>query len=511
MKTLKDQVREHALNDLYAFIMLVHPNRVLGHVHKEVISWWTRQDAKSHQLLLLPRDHQKSALIAYRVAWEITKNPAIRVLYISSTSNLATKQLKFIKDILTSDIYRFYWPEMVLADEAKREKWTETEISVDHPLRKQEAVRDPTVFTAGLTTTIVGLHCDLAVLDDVVIDDTAYSEEGRNKVRNQVSYLASIAGTDSRMWAVGTRYHPKDLYNDFLIAAVDVFDEAGDVVDSVSLWEVFERQVESRGDGTGEFLWPRIQRGDGKWFGFSREILAKKKAQYHDVTKFRAQYYNNPNDASTANIKSEFFQYYERSHLRRENGRWTFKGKRLNIFAAVDFAFSVKKEADSTAIVVIGIDGDHNIYVLDIERFKTTAISDYYDKILKLHIKWDFRKIRAEVTSAQTVIVEDIKNNYIRPNGLALVMEPVRPTKNKEERIDAILQPRYVNRQMWHYHGGNCEILEEELIYQRPAHDDVKDALASAVEIAVPPSFMNLGVQSKVKDTMHHPRFGGIC
>lgn len=235
-ESLKDQVRDHALSDLYAFIQLVHPNRVLGHVHKEVISWWTRQNGKSHQLLLLPRDHQKSALVAYRVAWEITKNPAIRVLYISSTSNLATKQLKFIKDILTSDIYRFYWPDMVNLEEAKREKWTEGEISVDHPLRKQEAVRDPTVFTAGLTTAITGLHCDLAVLDDVVVDDTAYQEEGRSKVRNQVSYLASIAGTDSRMWAVGTRYHPKDLYQDFLDATVDVFDEEGNIIDSENLW-----------------------------------------------------------------------------------------------------------------------------------------------------------------------------------------------------------------------------------------------------------------------------------
>lgn len=513
MEDKKQQVRDHALSDLYAFIQLIHPGRVLGHVHKEVIGWWNRQNGKSHQLLLLPRDHQKSALVAYRVAWEITKNPAIRVLYISSTSNLATKQLKFIKDILTSDVYRFYWPDMVNPDEAKREKWTETEISIDHPLRKMEAVRDPTVFTAGLTTTIVGLHCDLAVLDDVVIDDTAYSEEGRAKVRNQVSYLASIAGTDSRMWSVGTRYHPKDLYQDFLEATVDVFDEEGNIIDSENLWELFERQVETRGDGTGEFLWPRTQRGDGKWFGFNREILAKKKAQYHDLTKFRAQYYNNPNDLSSANIKPEFFQYYDKSLLRRDAGKWYYKGTRLNIFAAVDFAFSVKKEADSTAIVVIGIDSKHNIYVLDIERFKTTAISDYYEKILRLHVKWDFRKIRAEVTAGQLVIVEDIKNNYIRPNGLALVLDPVRPTKNKEDRIEAILQPRYINRQMYHYHGGNCEALEEELVMQKPPHDDIKDALSSAVEIAIPPSFMNLGHHSGQKgdgNEIFHKRFGGV-
>src|SRR5688500_129301 len=125
---LSDQREERkalAEASLVEFINLVHPKRCLGNIHREVISWWTRQEAKSHQILLLPRDHMKSALIAYRVAWEITRDPTLRVLFISSTSNLATKQLKFIKDILTCDSYRIYWPEMVEKEEQKREKWTE--------------------------------------------------------------------------------------------------------------------------------------------------------------------------------------------------------------------------------------------------------------------------------------------------------------------------------------------------------------------------------------------------
>jgi hypothetical protein len=106
MKDKKELIRLQAESDLESFIRLVHPQRVLGACHIDLIRWWTREEAKSHQLVLLPRDHGKSAMVAYRVAWEITRNPAIRVLYISSTSNLAQKQLKFIKDILTSDIYR---------------------------------------------------------------------------------------------------------------------------------------------------------------------------------------------------------------------------------------------------------------------------------------------------------------------------------------------------------------------------------------------------------------------
>lgn len=490
LETKKEEIRTRAENDLKFFINLVHPNRVLGHVHEEIIWWWNRRDHKSHQLLLLPRDHQKSALTAYRVAWMITRNPAIRILYISATSTLATKQLKFIKDILSSDVYRFYWPDMVNREEGKREKWTESEISVDHPRRKQENIRDATVFTAGLTTVITGLHCDIAVGDDIVIDDNAYSEDGRTKVKQQMSYLASITGTDSEIWLCGTRYHPKDFYQDCLEALVDEYDEDDNLIDTYPLYEVFERKVETNGD----FLWPRkLDPASGKYFGFNMNVLSKKKAQYFDLTQFKAQYYNNPNDAETSSIKKDSFQYYNKEKLSSLDGKWYYNGQRLNIFAAVDFAYTINRTSDYTCIVVIGLDSKNNTYILDIDRFKTNKISEYFDKILRLHIKWNFRKIRAEVTAAQSLIVEDLKNNYIRVNGLALSIDEHRPLKKKEERIDAALEPRYANLQMWHTRGGNCELLEEELVQQNPSHDDIKDALASAVEVSTPPSFMGMG------------------
>lgn len=509
----KDLIRLAAERDLEAFIRLVHPQRVLGSIHCEILRWWTRQDAKSHQLLLLPRDHGKSALVAYRVAWEITRNPTVRVLYISSTANLAIKQLKFIKDILTSDIYRFYWPEMVNADENFREKWTESEIAVDHPSRKAEAIRDPTIFTAGLTTGITGMHCDIAVLDDVVVKENAYTLEGRDKVQGQYSLLSSIEGAEGREWAVGTRYHPKDLYNDLSQMTYEIYDDEGEITATESLYEVFERQVENRGDGTGEFLWPRQQRYDGKWFGFDASILSKKRAQYLDKLQFRAQYYNDPNDPDSAPIDKSLFQYYDPKFLTRSNGKWYYKHTRLNVFAAVDFAFSLSRKADYTAIVVVGVDGNQNYYVLEIERFRTDKISDYFEKVLRLHQKWDFRKLRAEVTAAQQVIVNDLKQNYIRPHGLALSIEDFRPTRNqgsKEERMNAILQPRYANRQIWHYQGGNCQVLEEELVLSNPAHDDVKDCLASVIDTCVAPSVQNAPTLRLVAGVNTHSKFGGI-
>ena len=516
----KEEVRQRATADLEFFIELVHPQRLLGNVHRQLIQWWARPQAKSHQLCLLPRDHGKSAMVAYRVAHAITGNPASRVLYISSTSNLASKQLKFIKDIMTSDRYRYYWPEMVNREESKREKWTETEFSVDHPIRKAEAIRDPTVFTAGLTTNIVGLHCDIAVMDDVVTGDNAYTEEGRNRVQTQYSLLSSIEGAGALEWVVGTRYHPRDLYNDMLEMGVDQYSDIGEVIGKEPLYEIFERQVETIGDGTGEFLWPRSQRYDGAWFGFDRDVLATKRAQYLDRLQFRAQYYNDPNDPEGAGIKREYFQYYKPEFLERRNGRWYYKGARLNLSAAMDFAYSLNQRADYSCIVVVGADSEGNFYVLDINRFKTNEPGTYFKHLLQMHQKWDFRKIIAETTAAQEVIVNTIKNSYIRPQGLALAVEPFKPHKymgSKEERISAILQPRYQELQMWHYQHGNCQLLEEELEKQNPAHDDIKDALATAVDACVLPSLASISQSSTMYDSTRrvdvpysHSRFGGL-
>jgi hypothetical protein len=403
---------------------------------------------------------------------------------------------------------------MVLPNENDRELWTKSEIAVDHPKRKAEAIRDPTVFTGGLTTGLTGLHCDVAVLDDVVVPENAYTEEGRETVNRQYSLLSSIEGSEMEEWVVGTRYHPKDLYSQMLDMRSEVYGENGEVLDFENVYSIFERQVEDVGDGTGNFLWPRQQRSDGKWFGFDAQILARKRAKYIDRTQFRAQYYNDPNSGDGVGISRDKFQYYSPKHLSYEGGTWFINGHKLNLYASVDFATSTGNRSDYTAIVVIGIDRDRNIYVLDVDRFKTDKISDYYKHILELHTKWGFRKLGAEVTAFQKAIVNDLKDSYFRPNGLYISVEELKHTKHqgsKEERISAILEPRYDMMAMWHFKGGRCQTLEDELVQQHPPHDDCKDALAAAVSIAIPP----MGIVGRDKpaqrdNVLYHPRFGGM-
>jgi phage terminase large subunit-like protein len=183
----------------------------------------------------------------------------------------------------------------------------------------------------------------------------------------------------------------------------------------------------------------------------------------------------------------------------------------LSVYAAVDFAYSVSTSSDFTVIVVVGVDEDNNYYVLDIDRFKTNKISVMYEHVEKVYRKWKFRKLRAECVAAQKLIVQQFKE-YMRSQNVIFTIDEYYPPKtmNKQERIAATLEPRYANNQIWHYKGGNCQTLEEELVLTNSEHDDVKDALAACIEVCKAPiNTTGWGRNNKV--IPFNSRFGGVA
>lgn len=510
------EIRERAKQDLNYFAALVNPNYVYGGVHREIYRWMQEytlfgksEEITANKLIMLPRGHLKSHMVATWAAWMIVRHPEITMLYLSATAKLAETQLYAIKNILDGAAFKRYFPEYIHPQEALRERWSTTEIIIDHQERKKQTIRDATIITAGLTTNTTGWHADVIIADDLVVPENAYTEDGRESVVKKTSQFTSIRNAGGFTMACGTRYYPTDIYYTWANQKFDVYDDDGIKIDEHPVWEIKEYVVEV----DGIYIWPRTVREDGKAFGFDNRVLSRIRAEYEDVVQFHAQYYNNPNEASSNRINKDCFQYYNSRFLRREGSSWYFSGKRLNVYAAVDFAYSIGKRSDYTAIVVIGIDSDSNIYVLDIDRFKVERTIHIFEHILQLHSKWGFKKLSAEVVAAQKMIVEDIKD-FSKKAGLSLSVVEYRPSKvegSKEERIAATLEWRYENHMMWHFEGGWTQVLEQELVLARPPHDDVKDALTSAVSIAVKPAHSN---NSKMKDMFEKKtninRFGGI-
>lgn len=509
------QIREAAMNDLFFFARLVNPGYMYGDVHKEIFKWMqeynlfgSEKEGTTNKLIMLPRAHLKSHMVATWCAWIITRHPEVTMLYVSATAELAETQLYAIQNILGSSKYQRYFPEYINPQEGSREKWSMRKMSIDHEKRKIEGIRDATVATAGLTTNTTGWHADVIIADDLVVPENAYTEEGRESVLKKASQFTSIRNAGGFTIACGTRYHPSDIYATWKSQEFEIYDDEGQVVDRKPVWDVKEYVVEQ----DGIFTWPKMMRPDGKAFGFDMQVLSRIRAEYADKVQFHAQYYNNPNDPGSNRINKDRFQYYDKKFLKQVDGYWYYKDRKLNVYASVDFAFSLNKKADYTAIVVIGIDSEGFIYILDIDRFKSDKISEYFNHIVSLHSKWEFKKLRAEVTVAQSIIVGDLKDR-IREEGLRLSIDDYRPTRHqgsKEERINAALEHRYENLSIWHFKGGYIDVLEEELILARPPHDDIKDALASAVEIAIKPKKSYSEDRGRNNVVYFNSRFGGI-
>lgn len=502
------EARTLALNDLNAFIRLVAPYEMMGHCHIELCKWLRKND-ESNRLVLWPRDHKKSRTCAFYAAWKVVRNPAITIIYASATAEKAEEQLRFIKDILTSDIAFKYFPELVNRFEGQRTAWNMTNIIVDHPFRRSQGVVDSTIMTCGLEKTITGKHCDVLVCDDIVVPENN-TDLGRRQVNGWLSQAASVTATHGVVVAVGTRYHPKDAYG---MAIEMVFNEKEDMdgnpveENKKQLFIVNQANVEYDGD----FLWPRQQGPDGRWFGFNETILSKKRSVYEasgEITQFFAQYYNDPNDKTTAPISRDMFQYYDRDDLEYLNGMWELNGEPLHIYAALDLATGVANTADYCALLVGGIDRLGNRYVLQAYRYRTSKISQTLSTLIEAYQKWMFKKLRIESVSGFRLVAEDLEDS-LHSKGIRIPIDFYFPPKNetKPVRVNGILEPLYQAGLVYHYRGGNCQIMEDELCSINPAYDDLKDAWAMCNGIMAKP------IQRKKRPSnvvYYHPRFGGV-
>lgn len=522
-----DAIREACEADLWTFACTMLPDRYFGDVHKDLMHFFQHNE-HDYLLGMIPRDHQKSVVIAVYVAWRLTVNVNYTFLYVSSNPGLSEEQLLFIKGILYSKQHRALWPQHLnfvkdqRGDMAHKPKgrWRNDMIELDHPDKK--GGRDPNVRAVSAGSTITGYHVHEIIFDDLVTDENYESEALRRDVSKCFMNCAKIASTGAKMKAVGTRYGQNDEYSKWLEMEVPEFNEHGEETGTKRLWDIFERVVEdsSNRTGDGNFLWPKMEVPNVGTFGMDQAELAKKKAMltYNgDLTGFYAQFYNDPNDDSMLRITRDCFQYIEQKHLTYSNGVWYYGQKALRLTVAADLAFTASKNLkrgrrDYTAICVLGRDSDGYLYVLDLDRFQTDKLEVYYNRILELQEQWQFREIFVE-TNHGGQLVKTYIEDMVRKTGGSLTVQGVAHTSHggkKEERIMQAVEPRYRNKEVYHVRRGLTKHLEEELMLPRPKNDDLKDVLALCIEKSKPVLGKGLKQTHNRSNVVQLSRFGGV-
>ena len=509
---------------LFEFAKYINPHYAYSDIHEEVFHWLENPDQHLNLLLLLPRGHLKSHCIAVYCAWRLAKVPWWTMVYLTAGDDLAQVQMASIKAMLTCDRFRLLWPTHVNLEESKREKWATREINLDHPTRKDRSIRDFSLIIKTLGSSATGLHCDELIIDDIVVPQNAYTEAGRKLVQQSVADFTSVKNTGAMTKACGTRYAGNDMYSAWIEAVYEVVNqETGEIIGTKKLWNVFEAVVEDseEHDGTGTYLWPRIQSRNGSWYGWDQQILAIKKAEYIQAgerAQFYSQYYNDPNYGGDDAIGAEGFQYIRSRSLTKAGDHIYAFGRRLEVIAAMDCAWTDdtglsrrKKGSDWTAIVVVGMDADGFYYVLDISIFRTSKFHEYYRKLINLHNIWKFRKVYIETNSAGRLIKQEL-DTQIKENGYNIITFGKNRGKNdgtKEERWAMILEPKYEAKLVYHRRCGYIHAMEDQLRKQRPKYDDIKDALTIALENIRKPKNWSRTIESSGTVKTANSRFGG--
>lgn len=150
--------------------------------------------------------HAKSTQITrWRTLWELGKNPNLRVLLLSATSQLPEKMLSGIKaDIEHNAFVQAVFPHLRPGRRKGQNSWSNTQIHLD----RQDNLTDPSVECAGLTTKILGKRVDLIVADDFLNVENTLTPYMRKQVWDKIQAEALSRRPPhlpSRAWFLG---HP---------------------------------------------------------------------------------------------------------------------------------------------------------------------------------------------------------------------------------------------------------------------------------------------------------------
>ena len=118
--------------------------------------------------------------------------------------------------------------------------------------------------------------------------------------------------------------------------------------------------------------------------------------------------------------------------------------------------------------------------------------------------------MRIEAVAGFRLVAQDLADR-LTELGIRVPIDLYLPpnTNSKFARVNGILEPLYQNGAIYHYRGGNCQVLEDELVSVNPLHDDTKDAWAMCVDIMVKP--IQRRQQRDTNIVRFNKRFGGIA
>ena len=443
--------RDACRDSFMEYIRYIWPSFIEGEHHRLIADKLTRVAKGELKRLIvnMPPRHTKSEFASiYFPSWMMGLKPDLKIMQTTHTADLSINFGRKVRNLMDTDEYQKIFPEASLAADSKSAgKW--------------QTGGGGEYFAAGVGGAIAGRGADLLIIDDPHSEQDAMSLPLLDSC-----YEWYTSGPRQRLQPGGTivivmtRWSTADLTGRLLNRQTE---------NNADQWEVVE--LPAIFEDSDNVLWPEF---------WKREELDAVKASI-PVSKWNAQYQQNPTSEEGAIIKRDWWQLWEKDD----------PPPCSYIIQSYDTAFSKKETADYSAITTWGVfspsDGaGEAIILLDAQKGR-----------------WDFPELKAVAQEQYNEFEPDMVLIEAQASGTPLTHElramgiPVvnyRPSRGNDKmtRVHAV-SPVFEAGMVWAPdHVFADEVIEECAAFPFAPNDDYVDTTTQAILRFRQGNFINL-------------------
>ncbi len=428
------------------FVKQMWPSFIAGRHHAKMADAFERVARGECKRLIInmPPRHTKSEFASYLLpSWFLGKYPGKKVIQTSHTAELAVGFGRKVRNLVDTEAFHKIFPDLTLQADSKAAGRWNTSKGGDY-------------FAIGVGGAVTGKGADLLIIDDPHSEQEAALAEINPDIYDK-TYEWYTSGPRQRLQPGGaiiivmTRWSKRDLTAQVLKAAAQ---RGGDE------WEVIEFPAILP---SGNPLWPQF------WPMEELEVLKEELPN----AKWMAQYQQNPTSDTSAIIKREWWQTWEKE----DPPHCDF------VLMAWDTAFEASQRADYSACTTWGVFyrpdetgvEQANIILLnafrermEFPRLKQCAIEQYRD--------WEPDSIIIEKKASGAPLIYEMR-------AMGIPVQEFTPTRGNDKitRLNAV-SDIFASGRVWapNTHWAE-EVIEEVAAFPSGDHDDYVDSTSLAI------------------------------
>jgi len=454
---------ETARTDFFSFVKFIAPSLVqnfkvgkhIGVISRKLQKIIDSPDPQRLMVFLPPRSSKSLLCSQLFPSWYIGNYPSHEIMSISHSDQLASDFGRTVRDILKMPLYQEIFPGVNLREDVRAAgKWK----------TKQHGI----YYAAGVRSQIAGRGAHIALIDDAMSEEDAFSEAGRRYIKEWYpSGLRTRLMPNGSIIIINTRYHEDDLCG-WLLSNETEDTIPWDVI-SIPAWlDEESAALLDLPEGTSYFPeWKpdKLLRLD------EAEIRANNGAKY-----WQALYMQNPTPDEGSTIKANWFKNWELED----------PPECELIIQTYDTAFSTRSTADYSVIQTWGI-----FEWLTTDLAGRETLSPNLILLGNLRERLEYPELRRTAQDLYDSYSPDICIIEKKASGQSLIQDMRRaglpvldylPDRDKVSRVHAIT-PILESGRVWMPRGRDWseDLFAEAIQFPYGRHDDQVDAMAMAI------------------------------